>query len=199
LCLVSKAILDGTLACLFHTADVSFHDWEKVSWVLSHMGASPCLPLFNHVRILRLLQVNSYYTSLTNYPHDHEKGVAIAALTNSTHCRLLSKCANVHTFTLTFHAPYLVIDSGFYDQYRGYPIDDYFNDFDLQVVLAMKRLRKVVIVGQAKYETAVNGIHDLQGVVKLASQLKDALRMQKSAAEVRIRLECMDEVEEHLL
>jgi hypothetical protein len=155
--LVNKAILDETLACLFHTADIGLYDWLKVNWIMNHMGANPCVPLFNHIRILRLLEVNNHYISYTKYPYDHERGVSVAAHANSVHCRLLSKCANVHTLTLK--APYFSIASHEYDQYRGYSIDDYFKDFDLQVVLALKHLRKVVVVGAAKHKMTVNGIH----------------------------------------
>jgi hypothetical protein len=110
-------------------------------------------------------------------------------------------CANIHTLTLTFRSPYEAVGDG-YDDYRRYPIDDYCKDFDLQVVLALKHLRKVTVLGVAKHKKAINGISGfdyLQGVVRLTSQLKDALRKQGSDAEVRVRLECMGEVEERVL
>jgi hypothetical protein len=84
-------------------------------------------------------------------------------------------------------------------QYRGYPIDDFLKGFDLQVVLALKHLRKVTIVGVAWHTIATNGVSGftyLEGLLKMVSQLKEALMKQKSDAEVPVRLECFEEKEE---
>jgi hypothetical protein len=56
--------------------------------------------------------------------------------------------------------------------------------------------------GVAWHTIAINGISGftyLEGLLKMVSQLKEALMKQKSDAEVRVRLECFEEKEKHVL
>jgi hypothetical protein len=165
------------------------------------MNRANAVSMLECVRILRLSQVNNYCVRNESFQHNNQQELRLAAHSNSVHCGLLSQCANIHILTLTFRSPYWIV-SGDPTQYRGDSIDDFLKDFDLQVVVALKHLRKVTIVGVTWHTIATNGISGftyLDGLVKMATELKDALIKQKSGAEVRLLLECFEETEERVL
>jgi hypothetical protein len=145
-CFASRAILDETLSCLFRTANIGLEDWMKVN---SFMCKTLHVPLFDYVQILRLSGVNYQCIPYPDLERNHQEDINVAAHSNSVHCQLLTKCVNIHTLTITFRAPSWIGGNNHHAQYRGYPIDDFLKGFDLQVVLALKHLRKVTIAGVA--------------------------------------------------
>ncbi|OAL00744.1 hypothetical protein IQ06DRAFT_305650 [Phaeosphaeriaceae sp. SRC1lsM3a] len=210
LCLVSKALQDEQLDCLFSLLNFDFEDATTFEFGLAMIGGPMKLPcLQNYIRNVSIRNVNGqHYRVVSTVARDGaaqetRKDCEEAMFSVSTLLRELPRvrqlsfevcsplwCRRQITNTSLIQKTWL----------QALPIAGYLGGFEILGVLTMKALTRLTIIGQAGHYNChphvrsilankdFGNTEHLQGVIDLARQIKDGFSKQNQDVLVEVRL-----------